>query len=301
MACVDENSGVPYADTPLTDEIRRLVSETWDVDATVGGERLFGGEESAAFQIGDLVIRVGPTWRTTAELEWCHRIADAAARDVPEVVAPLRTKTGETVRRVGGHPVSLWPHIEGTWVDDSDDHQVDQAANLLARLHQSLASISVPDRPASAGTVTTSQASGDDPDLERWLDDFDSTRRAQPIHGDFYAGNMLACGGTIVGLLDWDEAILSPPTRELAWAAWEFGDGLWADDLTDVWGFITAYKYAGGPAEPPDDLALRNLVRQRLLGEMRYIDQQATWTDLTDDDLAYRRRQEDVCKQLEGP
>lgn len=289
---------VPYANTPLTDDVRTVVADTWGIDAFVGGERLFGGEESAAFKIADHVIRIGPTWRTTAELEWCHQIASAAAREVPEAIAPLATASGATVVRVRAHPVSVWPHVEGRWVDDDDDRQWEQAADLLARLHRALAKLDTSPRPDGAGTMTSRQVPGVDTELQSWLEHFDAAHQACPIHGDFYAGNLLARDGDIVGLLDWDEALLTPQTRELAWAAWEFGDGLWADDLTGVTDFITAYREAAGPAEPPDGPGLRNLVRHRLLGEMLYIDEQAARAELTDDDIAYRQRQEEVCLQL---
>lgn len=296
---LSENRVVPYADTPLTDEVRDAVGLAWEVDSTLGGDRLVGGEESAAFRIGqDIVVRIGPTWRTNEELEWCHQVALAAARAIPEAVAPLPTTSGQTVIRVAGHPVSVWPFIDGEWVNDDDGGQFHQAAALLARLHRVLSDVSFHARPSGAGTITSRPITQRDPDLARWVRHFDHTHPAQAVHGDFYAGNMLARAGQIVGLLDWDEAILSPPTRELAWAAWEFGNGLWSDSLTRVCEFITAYRDAGGPAEAPDDAALRNLVRQRLLGEMHYIDEQTPGTEPTEDDLAYRHRQDEVCERL---
>ena len=232
---------------------------------------------------------------TVQLLEWCHRIALATAEELPEAVAPLRTPSGDTVVRVAGHPISVWPFVGGSWVDKAGDRQREQAAELLARLHRALAPRRFGDRPSGAGTVTTQPVGDHDPDLDRWVRRFDAgAASTQAIHGDFYAGNMLARDGRIVALLDWDEALLCPPTRELAWAAWEFGDGLWADDLDQVWAFITAYQDASGPAERPDDVTLRMLVRQRLLGEMRYIDQQSSSSELTDEDRAHRRRQESV-------
>lgn len=102
------------------------------------------------------------------------------------------------------------------------------------RLHRALAASRqrFGPRPRGGGTVTSAVIDDGELELEEWIREFN--RRAgpsQPLHGDFYAGNMLARGGRIVALLDWDEAILGPPERELAWAAWEFGDGLWSDDL----------------------------------------------------------------------
>ena len=129
---------MPYVDTPLTGEIREAVSSAWGLDVGDAGERLFGGEESAAFRVGAQVVRIGPAWRTTAELEWCHGIALAAAAEIPEVVPPLPNHAGATVIRVGGRPVSVRPHVEGSRVDDDEACQRAEAAELLARLHQGL-------------------------------------------------------------------------------------------------------------------------------------------------------------------
>lgn len=263
-------------------------------------ERLPGGEESAAFRIGAQVVRIGPAWRSTAELEWCYSVALAAAEEIPEAVPPLLQRPGANVIRVAGRPVSVWPYIEGSRADDDDECQWAEAAELLARLHQVLGSQRgrFGPRPEGGGTVTT-RANGHDPELDRWVGAFDAEGRwTQPIHGDFDAGNLLARSGHIVALLDWDEAILSPPERELAWAAWEFGDGLWANDLDEVWQFVAAYQDAGGPADPLDDLTLQRLVSQRLLGEMHYVDQQPQGTEPTDEDRSYRQRQQERYEQL---
>ena len=290
-----------YVDTPLTGEIREAVSSAWGLDVRDAGERLFGGEESAAFRVGAQVVRIGPAWRTTAELEWCHGIALAAAAEIPEVVPPLPNHAGATVIRVGGRPVSLWPYVEGSRGDDDDACQRAEAAELPARLHQVLGSQPgrFGPRPDGGGTVTTRAIQHGDSELHRWVRAFDAEARwTQPIHGDFYAGNLLARSGHIVALLDWDEAILSRPERELAWAAWEFGHGLCADNLDEVWKFVALYKDAGGPADPPDDLTLRSLVRERLLGEMYYVDQYHQGTELTDEDRSYRQRQQERYEHL---
>ncbi|MEU7831490.1 hypothetical protein [Nonomuraea sp. NPDC049129] len=100
-----------YAKTPLTLEIREAAALTWGV--TGDGERLHGGEDSAAYRLDGHVIRVGPVWRAAAESEWCHAIARHAAGGLPEAVAPLPTAEGATVIVVGGRPISCWPYVEG--------------------------------------------------------------------------------------------------------------------------------------------------------------------------------------------
>jgi Ser/Thr protein kinase RdoA (MazF antagonist) len=293
---------VPFVDTPLTERTKAAVAEAWGLAVGDEAGRLHGGEESAAFRIGSHVVRVGPSWRSSEELEWCHAVAAAAAESVPEVIAPRRTPSGASVVRVEDRPVSVWPFVEGVWVDDDDEDQWLQAADLLARLHRALAERAsrFGPRPQGAGTFTSRVADDDDRELDRWLRSFDArANTVQPLHGDFYAGNMLACDNRIVGLLDWDEALLGPPERELAWAAWEFGDGLWADNLDEVHEFMHAYREAGGPAEPLDDVSLRQLVRQRLRAEVHYVIQaQARGTVLDDDDLEYHHRTREVLSRL---
>lgn len=294
---------MPFVDTPLTDQIRHAARSAWGVPEDGAAHRLYGGEESAAFRVGRQVIRIGPKWRTSEELEWCHAIARAAAEEIPEALAPvpLRSRGEATVVRVAGHPVSVWPFIEGTWTDDDDEDQWRQAAGLLARLHRALAARRdrFGPRPTGGGTVTSRVIEDGDDDLEQWLCDFDGRAGPhQPLHGDFYAGNMLTRDRRIVALLDWDEAIVGPPERELAWAAWEFGDGLWADDLDAVRDFICAYRDAGGPATAIDELTLRQLVRQRLRGEIHYVERQAGEVQLTAEDIAYQNRQREMLERL---
>lgn len=82
-----------YVKTPLTREVREAVALTWGV--TGEGQRLHGGEESAAYRLDGHVIRVGPAWRAAAESEGCHAIARHAAAGLPEAVAPLPAEIRE--------------------------------------------------------------------------------------------------------------------------------------------------------------------------------------------------------------
>jgi len=247
------------------------IAEKWAVDrvALTDPQRLHGGEESAAYRLGPHVARIGPEWRTNAEAEWCHTVALAAAEQVPEAIAPRRTVDGVTVVRCDGRPLSLWPFVEGAWGDKSDEGQRRQAAELLARVHMALRSArtSVSHRPPSTISWDTADETVD-ADLDAWLVDFDGGGwQVQPLHGDFYRGNVLVSSGRIVGLLDWDEAFIGPPERELAWAAWEWTGDL---DLTGVRQFVRQYLDAGGPARPMDDVMLRQLIRQRLRNDVSY-------------------------------
>ncbi|WP_431897477.1 phosphotransferase [Nonomuraea sp. bgisy101] len=280
-----------YADTPLTDAVRRAVSTTWGVSCD-GGRRLYGGEESAAYLLGDHVVRVGPASRTSAESEWCHAVARHAAAHLAEAVAPVPTSGGDTVIRVDGRPISLWPYIEGDWPDsDLPEHRV-QGARLLARLHAALASARPGPRPAPAfqesglyGEPPHDAAGLADPALDRWLAEFHRSHHVRhPLHGDYYTGNTLTSDGTIVALLDWDEAFFGAPEVELAAAALEWGD----DELGPSKEFVDAYLEAGGTASPLTEEELAQLVRHKLRREYAYFHKAvAAGVAHDEDDLDY--------------
>lgn len=251
----------------LVDSIIDEIDEAFAVTLDRDWSRLAGGDESAAFECGDLVVRVGPTWRSDASLAWSNEVALAAAEVVPEAIAPLRRPDGTTVVRIDDRPVTLWRFIEGVKADDRDPDQRAQAADLLARLHRALAVRRWEARPPSKVPMAPTPDL-EDADLDTWLRLFDRDHTGvQALHGDFYAGNTLVADGRIVALLDWDEALLGPPERELAWAAWEWGDCLDSLDLGPALEFVDAYKAAGGPARRIGEHDLRPLVRQRLRWE----------------------------------
>lgn len=67
-----------YADTPLTREVLRTVEEAFGVRAPLAAaQRLYGGEESAAYRLGDDVAvldwdeaYLGPPQREAAHAAW---------------------------------------------------------------------------------------------------------------------------------------------------------------------------------------------------------------------------------------
>lgn len=180
---------VPFADTPLTSNVRAAAERDWSTNLNGPAVRLYGGEESAAFRVGDAVIRIGPAWRQLAELEWCHAVATAAAASVREAIAPRVSARGETVGLVDGRPVSVWPFIEGQWAGDDDEQQCSQAPVLLAAIHRALEGATV--GPRSSRVIRT---------ISR------STATSTP-------GNLLVRDRQVVAVLDWDEAFVGPPER----------------------------------------------------------------------------------------
>lgn len=292
------------ADIPLTGSVVAAIQRHWGITFNPAASRLPGGEESAAYHDGSYVVRVGPRWRRDDSIEWCHAVAAAAARSVPEALAPLpvAARPDRTAVRVDGRPVSVWRWVRGERGDERDPAQRAQAAQLLARMHHALRGVDPGPRPVAA-SPTTDVPDLADPELDAWLASFDlrygQPGRVQPLHGDYYAGNMLAAEGRLVAVFDWDEAFVGPPERELAWAAWEWGDVLWTLDLTPARGFIDAYVTAGGPAEPIDERALCQLIRQRVRAEIAYSRAVVNPDEpLAPDDAAYDAQQLKAFAQL---
>ncbi|MEV5828225.1 phosphotransferase [Spirillospora sp. NPDC052242] len=257
--------------------MRQAVREAWGRPIEGEPVRLYGGEESAAYRVDDLVVRVGPVSRTSAEAEWCHAIALHAASTLPEAVAPVCARDGATVVRIGDRPVSVWPYVEGEWPDEDRREAQTQGARLLARLHRALASHRPPARPVTAfveiglyGEPPHDVPALADPRLDRWLADFHRRNPVRhPLHGDFYAGNTLARDGRLVAVLDWDEAIVGAPELEVASAALEWTDE-YGDDPEGRRRFIADYHEAGGTAGDMDEETVVQLIRHRLRREAAY-------------------------------
>jgi Ser/Thr protein kinase RdoA (MazF antagonist) len=261
---------VGHAETPWTAEVAEAVEGEWGLSVAGTAERLTGGEESAAYRVdlrggvGGVVVRLGPLTRGTAVIEWCHQVAGSVG--VEEVVVPLRGSSGASVVRVGGRPVSVWPYVGGRWLDAGEPAEVEQAARVLARVHRGLREVVMPARPERS-FLEFGGETGElrDEQLDRWLAGFG--RRRQPLHGDYYRGNLLVDGGRIRGVIDWDEAWVGAPEVELAGAAREFGDQ-WSTELGRAKEFVGWYHDEGGPAGVMDDEMLVQLIRHRVRAEV---------------------------------
>lgn len=258
-----------FAEVPLTAAARRVCGVRGPA------ARLHGGEESAAWRVGEAVVRVSAHDKDLAEAAWCHGVARAArAGGCAEAVAPLPLpgrSDGATVARVEGRAVSLWPHVDGVWASKESGSS---AARLLARLHRALAGARLPPRPRPCFLEAGPDGRADhadprlrDPQLDRWLAGFTARAgRRHPLHGDFYRGNLLAARDSptrLVAVLDWDEAWVAPPEVEVASAALEFTDGF-CRDMAVARRFADAYREAGGTARRLDDETLAQLMRHRL-------------------------------------
>ncbi|GAA2689619.1 hypothetical protein GCM10010400_63290 [Streptomyces aculeolatus] len=296
-----------FVEVPLTAAVREATGVTGPA------ERLYGGEESAAWRVGEHVVRIGAYDRDPAEAEWCHRVAVAARTGgCAEAVAPLPIPgrgDGATVVRVEGRAVSLWPYVDGVWAAGDDPRTATVAARMLARLHRALAGARLPPRPRRnfletglAGDAEYDDPRLRDPQLDRWLAGF--AARPLPrhaLHGDYYHGNLLVDRGDperIVAVLDWDESFVAPPEVEVGSAALEFADEF-CENPADARRFADAYREAGGTAEMLDDETLTQLMRHRLRREGVYFALAvARGVQHDDEDLEYHRRRMEAFARL---
>lgn len=286
----------------FTESVLDAVRPAWP-DGLCSGrvEELLGGEESRVIRAGDEVVRVGPTWRTSAEAEWCYTLAERLSASCSEVVPPIRNLSAYATIRVENHPVSVWPWIDARPGARDEGRHRHEAAAVLAGLHAAAVALDLPPRPPMSAT-TRPVATLADPQLDEWLYEFKRSRARHALHGDYYPGNLLFEGDYLVGVVDWDEAVVDAPEMELAVAAAEWGDVLRTGDLSEAVEFVEVYCDNGGTAPRIKAEVIAQLYRQRLRWELAYEEHHSGPLDsLNDEDRSYRMRQIALYHHLRGP
>jgi Ser/Thr protein kinase RdoA (MazF antagonist) len=253
------------------------------------GERLEGGFANDLFRVvadGQVfVLRIMYSDVIEEDVVWQHRVVRSLADRLSEVQAPVAALNGETFFTLEGRAAWLIPFVDGTPADAARRDHRRQAASALGRLHRAGASLTPAPRPR---LQTLAELAWPPPvvprELEEWRADILEMRewaidyvadlavqRRLPtslIHGDFFPGNVLLADGSVVALLDWDEANVDWLTWDLANAVGTFcsiGDTL---DRTESARFVAWYREAGGTAPPDDDDLLVPLVRVRRILEV---------------------------------
>jgi Ser/Thr protein kinase RdoA (MazF antagonist) len=245
---------------------------------------LEGGEESKNFLVGtpngDRVLRLGPRWRTSAELEWSYALAAHAATQTDKVLTPYPALNGTLVTRSAGRPLSVWPFVDGRAPNLEDAADLDLAAEVLARLHCCLSSWPGPfARPATSPHAPIMRRIQNEPeylrdlDLDHWLGEWRRSRArlVAPIHGDYWCNNLVYTGSGAARVIDWDDARIGSVDRELAWAVWEFCADPANNSLNSSRAsrFLDVYAARGGPVQVADRSFVTPLIRQHLRFEIR--------------------------------
>jgi len=269
---------------PVPEHFLNVVSEHYGLHVTPV-EQLSGGEESDVYRVfnsnGVFVLRIGPAWRSVAELVWSYSRAYEASQQIPEVTSPLLSRNGMPVVEAENRPLSLFPFVEGMPLDRDDDSQRDQAAVLLARLHKHFIGSTGHDQrpPTSTNAPGVRKPRHDppeifDPNLERYLSETRLERHhlRATIHGDFYRGNVLCRDKRIQGLIDWDDCRIGDLYQDLAWSIWEFAKDAATGDRLDecrAMRFVNVYRQSAGPVSIDGLGFVVPLIRKHLRYEIR--------------------------------
>jgi homoserine kinase type II len=219
--------------------------------------------------------------RYDASIAWEHALVATIARDVPEVVAPVRARDGSTFFIHDGDAIWLVPYLDGEPAGYSD---ADAAASLLGRLHAVTVSLDVPPRPGPEGLEQLRSLSVDrvpegwrvriEPlhrDALALLDELDARELVRGVvHGDMFRGNVLMRDGKVVGLIDFEEAHVAPLVSELANGIWEFTKSKDTHDFDRgaAARFVAAYRDAGGPVPPDEEDLIVPLIRAKRVLEL---------------------------------
>jgi Ser/Thr protein kinase RdoA (MazF antagonist) len=230
---------------------------------------------------GAVVLRIKYPPSDPASIGWEHALVGRLARELPEVVAPLRARDGSTFFFYERDAVWLVPFVDA---EPAGYEHALEAARLLARLQAVTADLDVPPRPGPDGLAELRS-------LDRRALPSEWRRRVGPlhagaldllreletrnllhgvVHGDFFRGNLLVRDGQIVALIDWEESHVAPLVSELANGVWEFTKSKASDDFDREAGarFVAAYRDAGGPVSPAEDDLIVPLIRAKRILEL---------------------------------
>jgi Ser/Thr protein kinase RdoA (MazF antagonist) len=253
--------------------LKQKIEKRYGLKLAEAWEKLTGGNESDVYFSGSTIVRISPRWRSLDELKWVHGILRHCAKDIHETVAPIVDKQGETVFLHEDYPISVFPFCVGKPLDASDDLAVENAAKLLCRVHQALASWQNHERPESNGSKPIPLAPENyppeliDPELDTWHTNLKLSQ--QIIHGDFYEQNILCEGSKIIGLIDWDECRYNYLIAEIGWTAWDMCQYPDEDDIDEakVKQFFAAYLSDNPPIAREELIHTIPFIRWRLRSE----------------------------------
>ncbi len=258
--------------------------------------RLEGGYQNDVFRVateaGTFVLRVCVPETSGASVAWEHRLLAALDGGRTPRAIPTRHGASAVEFEHASSPRVCWltRYLEGSPLSATSAADRLAAARALGELHRDLRRIEVeprPDRPALADLdwrenpwwswERRGELDVGDARLERLDRAIEVARRdlarlgehgwrRQPLHGDFYAGNLRILDGRVSAIFDWDEARLDWRVCDVADALWAFcaTDGRDALDQASATPFLASYEAAAGaPVNADERREIAALVRVR--------------------------------------
>lgn len=215
---------------------------SWGLDVASVGRVVISSQNAivwASTDRGDVVVKWSRAAGEFARLDAStHLIRMLADRGLP-VARPFSSRRGGDRAvldgPVGALSVAVLPELRGAWLDVADPAAVRAAGATLAELHSALAAIEVDqalamepvDWRARVQAWLAESADTAAPDARSAIDRLarllaaapNLEHRAQLIHNDYRAANILTRGSTIVGLLDFDDVAVTHPVYDVAKAS----------------------------------------------------------------------------------
>ncbi|MDQ2760488.1 MAG: phosphotransferase [Actinomycetota bacterium] len=229
---------------------------------------------------GSLVLRVDRSIRSQTA-RWLSDVIARAARAGVPCQAPMPTIDGQPAVAFDDATILITAFTNGATLDRDDPVQVHAAGATLAHLHNALKGQTAPRPTPSPWDACFWPAEHDPPELcDRQLDSWhqafisraSNDHRLGVVHGDFYAGNLIWNGQQVAAVIDWAEARIDAPARELAWATWEFGHDRDSQtlDIDRARTFLQGYHDVTGAWQPGLEQSLIPLMRVELRRNARY-------------------------------
>ncbi len=229
---------------------------------------------------GSLVLRIDRSIGSQTAC-WLSEVITRAARAGVPCHAPMPTIDGQPAVVFDGAAILITAFTNGATLDRDDPVEVHAAGATLASLHKALQGQTAHRPTPSPWDACFWPGEHDPPELrDRQLDSWhqafisrgNSEHRLGVVHGDFWAGNLVWDGQRVAAVIDWAEARIDAPARELAWATWEFGHDRDSQtlEIDRARTFLHGYREVTGAWQPGLEESLIPLMRVELRRNARY-------------------------------
>jgi Ser/Thr protein kinase RdoA (MazF antagonist) len=265
------------------DEVRQVAADYYGISSPAPTMLTDGLINQSWLVGGRIVLRVSERAASETGLGYEHAVLARLHNSVPEAVAPLAARDGETVHRVGDRLVSAFPYIAGTLAEHLPDRAWEPAAaGVLARMHRAgLADYGqrpgtqrLDEQPTAWAQIrpVVKDEQGKAPalfdffdresdELTEWLHSGVNLGPAGLIHDDYNPRNLIVASGQIAAVIDWDACKIDRIASEVA------GVLAAAADQDRWW---RAYQDAGGPLDDEIALIFPALARLNAMRELFY-------------------------------